>query len=965
MKKIVGNLFILFVFLTAISTFSQNNWKKVNEKMSVLNTQYSGVYKAKISYDGTQIFFFTNSGYLIKINTETGQEISNTFIVSDFRDVDFTPDAEYFVYISNYNPNILRDSNKVIIMNLINNTQKSITYFTDRELFGGPQTSQTPEYQRDKVYISDNKDFIFATWLNGRINNYTDTGTDKFIHFRFFNINGNILQYNLSLTGLYDVSSKKGFSGFIFSGVDGYSRLWNYSRTTETNSYVNSFDASGILHLHSSHYYYNYNHDIGKVETTVDANHKYFYQIHMKNNSIFNCYYKDKDENKYLGISESNINNSQNIDLDIVGWNYFDDNGYTLKLKGTNLSISTILFDKDIILTPNIYPFTYTINCSFAYEDKIFLFCNDGYLRVINNGNVSSPYCEIIASNKNPRVGDTVNFEAVYSSHFTNSYFSMDGFGQNTKKVSHAFSKEGKYNVKLVCKNDTLEKNREMEINVISNLIPDFEIVGGSEQFVGDTITLINKSQGNNYNFYYSSEEATVVSQTPYKIYYIDPGLKSITLTIFDNYGSKSISKDVVLKNRPIVIKEIDKYKEIIGIENNAYFNFLFTNKDEDYFYNNQSQQFFLKYDTKLDTLQPITMPFINVNAVPYNDGFIYPYYSGNNLQFYFIKNSGEEKLIYTVKSGYNSPDYKTSKLFVNEDYLYAVFSLSNSNYIFSKYDLKNNKPIYDTIPSNIIFNSFLKSKNGIYCIVSNSRNLSLFKFGENSFEFVKNIYSFGTPNFTVNYISCDNINEGNIIDIEYYIKDSHSSTLLLSMDNEFNISTKNYDYQYVKIVPLISDLTFTMIRGLKNWEISLMDKNFNFLGTKTILNRDLDIKGLHINNNLIFIYGSYISPNYSKYPYLLAIKEFSLTGMVNHDINLFYSTDFIYPNPADDEIFFKDNLNCKLLNVTDVFGNNVINLENVFDLKSLNISKIPIGLYFLTIYNDNESKTFKFVKIK
>jgi hypothetical protein len=630
MKKICSYIIVLIALFAAVSSFSLTNWTKVNENMSVMNTQYSSVYKAKISDDGKEIVFFTNSGYLVKIDTETGQEISKTFIVTDFSAVDFTSDGEYVVYVDKYDPQIKLDSNVATIINLTTNSKKSITYYTDRGLL------RIFKSNSDKVYISENKDYFFTTWNNAIINNYSLTGTDKYIGFCYFDLDGNILKINNYLnqfTELYDVSSKKGLPGFIFSGIKSSTILVAYTRTTDIYSSVNSLKSSGLIQLHYSGYHYWEDGTIGKSGTRVDPDHKYFSQIHRKDTSVYNCYFKDKDSNKYFGINESQIDNSKNIDLDLVGWNYFDDNGYTLKQQGANLSISTIRFDKKIMLTPKIYPFSYTVNCNFAYKDNVFLFCSDGYLRVINNGNFSDPYCGIIASNKNPRVGETVNFEAAYSSHFTDLYFSMDGFGQNTQKVSHAFSKEGKYIVKLVCKNDSIEISSQIVINVLSNLIPDFEIVGGNEQFVKDTISFVNKSQGSNYNSSFSSEGATVVSQSPYRIYYNNPGMKTIKLTIFDNYGSKSISKDVNIKIKPNGIKD-----------NNIFNSFFYPNPaNEELIFNNNLNCKFLTitdlYGNEVINLENVSeLKSLNISKISIGIYFLTIINNNETKTFKFIK---------------------------------------------------------------------------------------------------------------------------------------------------------------------------------------------------------------------------------------------------------------------------------------------------------------------------------------
>lgn len=74
-----------------------------------------------------------------------------------------------------------------------------------------------------------------------------------------------------------------------------------------------------------------------------------------------------------------------------------------------------------------------------------------------------------------------------------------------------------------------------------------------------------------------------------------------------------------------------------------------------------------------------------------------------------------------------------------------------------------------------------------------------------------------------------------------------------------------------------------------------------------------------------------------------------------------------IYPNPATDHLYIKNELNYHDLIITDLAGKVVLKKIIVNGLNNISINQIPSGTYFIRLKGNTENKTVieKFIKSK
>lgn len=73
-----------------------------------------------------------------------------------------------------------------------------------------------------------------------------------------------------------------------------------------------------------------------------------------------------------------------------------------------------------------------------------------------------------------------------------------------------------------------------------------------------------------------------------------------------------------------------------------------------------------------------------------------------------------------------------------------------------------------------------------------------------------------------------------------------------------------------------------------------------------------------------------------------------------------------IYPNPATNSFFVENASNVETLKIYDITGTLVLLIENTFnkDLLEIDITKLPVGQYFIAFHNDKIKVTKKIVKL-
>lgn len=73
-------------------------------------------------------------------------------------------------------------------------------------------------------------------------------------------------------------------------------------------------------------------------------------------------------------------------------------------------------------------------------------------------------------------------------------------------------------------------------------------------------------------------------------------------------------------------------------------------------------------------------------------------------------------------------------------------------------------------------------------------------------------------------------------------------------------------------------------------------------------------------------------------------------------------TVDFaMYPNPVEDSFIIKTNSNVELVVITNNLGQKVLELDDA--IKSINISEIPSGIYFVTIHSELGKATKRIIK--
>ena len=132
-----------------------------------------------------------------------------------------------------------------------------------------------------------------------------------------------------------------------------------------------------------------------------------------------------------------------------------------------------------------------------------------------------------------------------------------------------------------------------------------------------------------------------------------------------------------------------------------------------------------------------------------------------------------------------------------------------------------------------------------------------------------------------------------------------------------------------------------------------------SFIGTGHIM-RDLVLAKQYKTENIIF-----------------AVRE--LAGNINYKIDeagyskvVLNTNDFdfgtyftLYPNPAKDVLNFevKNEIGVKSVSVYNTLGQIVMAITNVDNLKSIDVSSLTAGSYFVKVYTDKGSSSSKFIK--
>ena len=161
----------------------------------------------------------------------------------------------------------------------------------------------------------------------------------------------------------------------------------------------------------------------------------------------------------------------------------------------------------------------------------------------------------------------------------------------------------------------------------------------------------------------------------------------------------------------------------------------------------------------------------------------------------------------------------------------------------------------------------------------------------------------------------------------------------------------------------------FIAISGINDAFAELfMDGLSNYTGIPYyVSNEDVSVADISVENNK-FTFTLYSGDCFAGCQW-----DKSWTAEVDNNCNLtnFYlsnirysSTKFsIYPNPASENIFFESNFPVNKIEVYSVLGQKVQTLNST-NLKEINISSLPKGVYFLRVYNTNEKIIVrKFIK--
>lgn len=89
--------------------------------------------------------------------------------------------------------------------------------------------------------------------------------------------------------------------------------------------------------------------------------------------------------------------------------------------------------------------------------------------------------------------------------------------------------------------------------------------------------------------------------------------------------------------------------------------------------------------------------------------------------------------------------------------------------------------------------------------------------------------------------------------------------------------------------------------------------------------------------------------------------ENISTTGIINNDE---FSKIGLYPNPSQGELTLDLNAHAKL-KVEDSVGRLLIDTELFEGKNKMDLSKFPDGIYLISIHQNNQNKTFKFLKLQ
>lgn len=87
-------------------------------------------------------------------------------------------------------------------------------------------------------------------------------------------------------------------------------------------------------------------------------------------------------------------------------------------------------------------------------------------------------------------------------------------------------------------------------------------------------------------------------------------------------------------------------------------------------------------------------------------------------------------------------------------------------------------------------------------------------------------------------------------------------------------------------------------------------------------------------------------------------IKIVNLDHLSNNEVSI--NTISIYPNPTSDWLKVNSVTNIKSLEIIDFNGNSILRKENTTEM---NVKELSNGIYFIKVYTDKDSNTYKFIK--
>ncbi|MCZ8091205.1 T9SS type A sorting domain-containing protein, partial [Flavobacterium sp.] len=92
------------------------------------------------------------------------------------------------------------------------------------------------------------------------------------------------------------------------------------------------------------------------------------------------------------------------------------------------------------------------------------------------------------------------------------------------------------------------------------------------------------------------------------------------------------------------------------------------------------------------------------------------------------------------------------------------------------------------------------------------------------------------------------------------------------------------------------------------------------------------------------------------------AVTTVALLNTNDFDFGTYFT---LYPNPAKDVLNFevKNEIGVKSVSVYNTLGQIVMAITNVDNLKSIDVSSLTSGSYFVKVYTDKGSSSSKFIK--